>query len=75
MSKLSATQLERLRKDFNRYDSNSNGTVTVAEFTTAVERFLTPEDLEQLVAEVNPDNNGEISWEEFLADYEKDLDE
>jgi len=74
MSRLTAKQLERAREDFDRYDTDRDKKVTVAEFTAVVENFLTPEDLTKLLSEVNPDNNGEISWEEFLADYEKDLD-
>ncbi|WP_426119187.1 EF-hand domain-containing protein [Pseudomonas sp. DSP3-2-2] len=74
MSKLSATQLERVRADFKRLDKNGDGKLTVEEFTTAIADFLTPEDLKQLLAEVDPDKNDEISWEEFLADYENDLD-
>ncbi|OCR25720.1 hypothetical protein AFK24_07105 [Pseudomonas syringae] len=74
MSKLSATQLERVLADFKSYDTNGDGKLTVAEFSKAVGKFFTPENLERLLAEVNPDKNDRISWKEFLADYEKDLD-
>ncbi len=73
MSKLTDAQLERVTADFRKYDTDQNGIVTVKEFTQTVEKFLTPEDLESLLKEVNPNDDNEISWEEFLEDYEKDL--
>ncbi|WP_223486656.1 EF-hand domain-containing protein [Pseudomonas sp. A-RE-19] len=73
MSKLTDAQLERVTADFKKYDTDQDGIVTVKEFTQTVEKFLTPEDLESLLKEVNPNDDNEISWEEFLDDYEKDL--
>lgn len=73
MSTLTAEQLKRARKAFESRDANGDGVLTVAEFTDAIKPFLTDEDLEQLLREVNPNGDGEITWEEFLADYENDL--
>ncbi|HWH87223.1 MAG TPA: EF-hand domain-containing protein [Pseudomonas sp.] len=73
MTKLTNEQVERAQKAFNQYDTNNDGRVTVDEFTEVVEKFLTPEDTEALLEEVNPNGDDEISWEEFLQDYENDL--
>ncbi|AMQ85283.1 EF-hand domain-containing protein [Pseudomonas glycinae] len=70
---LTAAQLERARKDFERYDTNGDGTLSTTEFRKALEPYLTPEDLKALMKEVNPNADGKISWTEFLDDYVKDL--
>lgn len=72
-SKLTPAQLERARADFERYDTNGDGTLSSSEFRKALEAYLTPEDLKALMKEVNPNGDGKISWTEFLADYVKDL--
>ncbi|WP_054086015.1 MULTISPECIES: EF-hand domain-containing protein [Pseudomonas syringae group] len=74
MTKLTEKQLARAREDFKRYDANGDKKVTVAEFRSTMEKYLTPEDFKALLAKINSDGNDEISWEEFLADYENDLD-
>lgn len=73
MGTLTEEQLERARKAFMNRDANKDGKLTVAEFSAAIEPFLTPNDFEQLLKEVNPNGDDEISWEEFLADYINDL--
>ncbi|MQQ35013.1 EF-hand domain-containing protein [Pseudomonas sp. SZ57] len=74
MATLTDKQLARVREDFYRYDTNGDKKVTVAEFRLTMEKYLTPEDFEVLLAKINPDGNDEISWAEFLKDYESDLD-
>ncbi|WP_166219966.1 EF-hand domain-containing protein [Pseudomonas atagonensis] len=73
MTKLTDEQRKRAKEAFNNYDSNKDGRVTVEEFTRVVEKFLTPETTAALLKEVNPNDDDEISWEEFLKDYENDL--
>ncbi|KTC58903.1 EF-hand domain-containing protein [Pseudomonas savastanoi] len=73
MTKLTEKQLARAREDFDRYDTNGDKKVTVAEFSSTMEKYLTPEDFKTLLAKVNSDGNDEISWDEFLTDYENDL--
>ncbi|KPX02453.1 hypothetical protein [Pseudomonas savastanoi] len=45
----------------------------MAEFGSTMEKYLTPEDFKALLAKINSDGNDEISWDEFLTDYENDL--
>ncbi|MCA5971417.1 MULTISPECIES: EF-hand domain-containing protein [Pseudomonas] len=73
MATLTDKQLARVREDFYRYDTNGDKKVTVAEFRLTMEKYLTPEDFDVLLAKINSDGNDEISWEEFLKDYESDL--
>ncbi|KPY64339.1 Uncharacterized protein ALO46_01696 [Pseudomonas syringae pv. solidagae] len=73
MATLTDKQLARVREDFYRYDTNGDKKVTVAEFRLTMEKYLTPEDFDVLLAKINSDGNDEISWEEFLKDYENDL--
>ncbi|AVB22059.1 EF-hand domain-containing protein [Pseudomonas syringae USA007] len=73
MTKLTEKQLARAREDFDRYDTNGDKKVTVAEFGSTMEKYLTPEDFKALLAKINSDGNDEISWDEFLTDYENDL--
>lgn len=73
MGTLTEEQLERAEKAFKSRDTNGDGKLTVAEFGQAIESFFTPEDFQQLLTELNPNGDDEISWEEFLADYENDL--
>lgn len=73
MSKLTAEQRERAWNAFKYGDANHDGKLTVDEFTAALKPYLTDEDLEALLKEVNPDGDDEISWQEFLEDYENDL--
>lgn len=65
MSKLTAAQLKHLETTFKKKDLNKDGHVTVEEFKEAF-NYLSPEDLKQLLEIVNPDNDDEISFEEFL---------
>lgn len=73
MTELSKEQLERARKAFQSRDKNQDGKLTVEEFSEALKPFLTDATLAALIKEVNPNGDAEITWEEFLEDYKKDL--
>lgn len=73
MKKLTKEQLKSLKLQFQRYDKNEDGKLTVAEFSKAVEHYYSPETFKQLLRELNPDNNDKITWKEFLDDYKKDV--
>lgn len=73
MTTLTAEQLARVKKEFESYDTNQDGTLTVEEFTEILERFLTDDTLKDLIRELDPNRDGIISYEEYLNDYIKDL--
>ncbi|QBF25529.1 EF-hand domain-containing protein [Pseudomonas tructae] len=73
MTELTDDQLDRAKKAFDSLDSNCDGKVKVAEFVNIAERYFEKHEIEQLLKEANPNNDDEISFEEFLEDYKKDL--
>nr|WP_314493426.1 EF-hand domain-containing protein [uncultured Pseudomonas sp.] len=73
MSGLTDEQLARAKKAFESRDTNNDGKLTVEEFSDALKPFLSEESLAQLLKEVNPNGDDEITWEEFLEDYKNDL--
>jgi len=60
----------QLRPIFDKFDANSSGTVStteLAEMCKAIGMNLTPEELQAIVNDADPDNSGEIDFDEFVA--------
>ncbi|KOO21122.1 troponin c [Chrysochromulina tobinii] len=60
----------QLRPIFDKFDANSSGTVStteLAEMCKAIGMNLTPEELQAIVNDADPDNSGEIDFNEFVA--------
>ncbi|MCO7627493.1 EF-hand domain-containing protein [Pseudomonas fluorescens] len=70
---ITVEKLENLRSDFIRHDRNKDGKLTVREYEQAMAPYTSPETLAALVKELDVDNNAEITWFEFLADYVNDV--
>lgn len=65
-------ELDTLRNDFERYDSNKDDKVSVEEFTTYLSRFLSDESVKSLLDKHNLDYNPEITWLEFVTVFVND---
>ena len=68
------TELENIRATFDRIDTDSSGTLDHAEVAAAARelgRVFIGTDLEDAMAEMDADGNGEVSFEEFVAWWEK----
>ena len=60
----------QLRPIFDKFDANSSGTVStteLAEMCKAIGMNLTPEELQAIVNDADPDDSGEIDFDEFVA--------
>lgn len=73
MPVLTEEQLQRAKDAFHARDKNGDGTLTVGELSDALKRFLSDKTVDQIIGKINTDGDGEISWDEFLRDYENDL--
>ena len=60
----------RLRMVFDRFDTDGSGAVSIDEMTAMVQSLkldMKPAELKQLIAEADPDNSGQIEYEEFVS--------
>jgi calmodulin len=74
----SDTQVEEYREAFSLFDKDGDGTITVVEIGTVLRSLgqnPTHEELNEMVAEVDEDGNGEVDFEEFLELMAKKIQE
>lgn len=66
---LSNSERKRLRDEFEKMDSNGDGTVTLSEFKKMVEEHfeLNDKEIEQCFEAIDDNHNGVIQYSEFLA--------
>ena len=67
--KFSKEELERIKQIFNQFDKNKNNTIEKNELTTlaiALNNSLSPAELQDLFRDLDIDNSGKITWEEFI---------
>lgn len=67
--KFKEEQVEELRKVFNSIDTDGNGTISASELSFALRQagiVLNPEDLNDLMSELDLDNDGKVDFAEFL---------
>lgn len=60
---------EAIKKIFNQFDKNKNGHIDKIELNSlsiALNDPLTPAELHDLFKNIDKDNSGSISWEEFI---------
>lgn len=70
MSSEEAMLRAKLRNAFAMFDADSSGTISSTEMAKVVKLCgmrKTPAELSVLMAEADPDNSGEIDFEEFVA--------
>lgn len=67
--KSSTDDIVKMRKVFDQYDSNNDGTITLAEFKTELNKSgkYTEEEIEKIFASVDLNDEGVINYTEFLA--------
>lgn len=60
---------ETIKKIFNQFDKNKNGYIDKSELNSlsiALNDPLTPAELQDLFKNIDKDNSGRISWDEFI---------
>lgn len=73
---LSQEQVAEFKAAFSRFDKNKDGTINVQELGDILKTLgqkPTEEELKELIARVDTDGDGAISFEEFLAEMKKRL--
>ena len=63
-------EFEKLRKEFNKMDTDGSGTVEIEELREAVRKChgnLSETDLENIIKEVDLRGNGVINYHDFIA--------
>lgn len=63
------SEIEELKKAFSALDANGDGTLTISEIVSALERanIKLPTDFDELIKEIDSDGSGSIDYMEFLA--------
>lgn len=67
---LTPQQLEHVRADFESKDKDGNGFLTTEEFLSTLQNVLTPATINKIMQSIDTNNDGKVSWEEFLRDRE-----
>jgi len=78
VSNLTEDQIAEFKEAFNIFDKDGNGEITTKELGTVLRslgQIPSEETLKQIIAEVDYDKNGTISFKEFLGLMEKKLRE
>lgn len=57
---------DRLKATFEHFDVDGDGALTCEEVRKAVQNLLTPEDLEDLLADLYEDGNEDVNSDEFV---------
>nr|XP_022330420.1 calmodulin-alpha-like [Crassostrea virginica] len=68
---LTEEQLQEMKLIFNMFDTNANGVIDAGELERvlhAMNQNPTPEEMEEFLVELDPEETGEITFEAFL-DY------
>ncbi|MHA1476157.1 MAG: EF-hand domain-containing protein [Promethearchaeota archaeon] len=74
MPNLSKEEIARIKSIFNQFDKNKNDTIEKAELQTlsiALNDPLSPAELFDFFKQIDENNNGIISWDEFIRYWNK----
>jgi len=74
MSNLSNEEIERIKSIFNQFDRNNNDTIEKTELKTlsiALNDPLSQAELIDFFKQIDENNNGIISWDEFIRYWNK----
>lgn len=74
MSNLSNEEIERIKSVFNQFDKNKNDTIEKTELKTlsiALNDPLSQAELFDFFRQIDENNNGIISWDEFIRYWNK----
>ena len=74
MSNLSNEEIERIKSIFNQFDRNNNDTIEKTELKTlsiALNDPLSQAELFDFFRQIDENNNGIISWDEFIRYWNK----
>eukprot|EP01065_Artemidia_motanka_P018082 TRINITY_DN2142_c0_g1_i1.p1 TRINITY_DN2142_c0_g1~~TRINITY_DN2142_c0_g1_i1.p1 ORF type:complete len:287 (+),score=128.49 TRINITY_DN2142_c0_g1_i1:77-862(+) len=66
---LNNAQIDGLRECFNHFDTDGSGSIDVSELGEVFKAFgqeVSPDEIQQMLSEVDDDGSGEIEFEEFL---------
>jgi len=78
VDKLGPEQIAEFREAFSVFDKNGDGSIGTKELGTVMKTLglnPTDEELQQMVAEVDTDGNGEIDFDEFCAMMVKKMED
>ena len=74
MPNLSNEEIERIKSIFNQFDRNNNDTIEKTELKTlsiALNDPLSQAELIDFFKQIDENNNGIISWDEFIRYWNK----
>ncbi len=74
MPNLSNEEIERIKSIFNQFDRNNNDTIEKTELKTlsiALNDPLSQAELFDFFRQIDENNNGIISWDEFIRYWNK----
>jgi len=74
MPTMSNEEIERIKSIFNQFDRNNNDTIEKAELKTlsiALNDPLSQAELIDFFKQIDENNNGIISWDEFIRYWNK----
>jgi calcium-dependent protein kinase len=60
-------QIENLRADFEKFDAEQNGEISVKEFHQVLDSKMSPEEVSKIFESIDLDHTGVVHWHEFLA--------
>lgn len=67
---MESAKIKELRRAFDSYDLNKDGTLSIQEVQLAIENMgvpVTKQDVKEIFRECDVDGNRKISWQEFKA--------
>jgi hypothetical protein len=71
-SQISKKELEDLENNFKLFDMDASGSIDEKEVITVLKNLgiqTTPKEVEQMIASVDSNRNGQVEWDEFLQMY------
>eukprot|EP01038_Epipyxis_sp_PR26KG_P009991 gene9991-13443_t len=69
MDRLTQEEIAEFREIFNLVDKDGGGTITKVELAELMETLgidASPEEIDQMISEIDQDGNGDIDFEEFV---------
>lgn len=72
ISKETYMRTDKLRSAWDQLDEDHNGYLDHDDFKKLCTKFFTMEDLDNMILEVDPNGDGQITWEEFKSIMQSD---
>lgn len=70
MSKLTPAQLKNVKAQFNEYDTDKSGQITLKELKIILGDYLDNDTIEKMLKDFDKNHDGKVSLKEFIQAHE-----